>query len=174
MGPSRAYHTPYTAHNVRMTPFQLKVVAAMTVLLYCLLGKQMLGLECRVALPNGVSALSVAASPEVLLSGWSDGFIQCHSRLPTGPHQQRGAAMFTIPNAHVRTHATGVTALQLSNRCGVMECICTGVAISGSSTIGCSAMHAQLGLRCRLTCLVAWADAPMQFVACRHAQHADN
>jgi hypothetical protein len=38
-------------------------------LLCCLLGIQMLGLECRVALPNGVSALSVAASPEVLLSG---------------------------------------------------------------------------------------------------------
>jgi hypothetical protein len=44
----------------------------------------MLGLECRVALPNGVAALSVAASPELLLSGWSDGFIHCHSRLPAG------------------------------------------------------------------------------------------
>jgi hypothetical protein len=77
--------------------------------------KQMLGLECRVGLP-GLSALSVAASSEVLLSGWSDGFIHCHSRGPAGPHQQRGAALWSIPNAHIRTHATGVTALQLSNR----------------------------------------------------------
>jgi hypothetical protein len=71
-----------------------------------------------VALPNGLAALSVAASPEVVLSGWSDGFIHCHSRVTAnGPQQQRGKALWSIPNAHARTHATGVTALQLSNRC---------------------------------------------------------
>jgi hypothetical protein len=49
----------------------------------------MLGLECRVALPNGLAALSVAASPEVVLSGWSDGFIHCHSRVTANGPQQR-------------------------------------------------------------------------------------
>lgn len=83
---------------------------------------QMLGLECRAALPNGVAALSVAASPQVILSGWSDGCIHCHSRggatySRTGPQQQQGAPLWCIPNAHVRAHACGVTALQLSNRC---------------------------------------------------------
>lgn len=90
---------------------------------------QMLGLESRVALPNGVAALSCAASSQLLLSGWSDGVIHCHSRQPAGGHQQHqqqqrgGAALWTIPNAHIRTHATGVTALQLSNRCAVCSAV---------------------------------------------------
>lgn len=78
---------------------------------------QMLGLECRVAQTNGVSALCVAATPELVVSGYSDGFIHCHSRLPVGPHQAPGAPLWCIPNAHARAHACGVTALQLSNRC---------------------------------------------------------
>jgi hypothetical protein len=57
------------------------------------LSAQMLGLECRVALPNGVSALSVAASPELMLSGWSDGFIHCHSRLPAGVNSDFGSLL---------------------------------------------------------------------------------
>jgi hypothetical protein len=69
-----------------------------------------------VTLPNGVAAQSVAASPQLLLSGWSDGFIRCHSRLGTG-QQQLGMLLWSIPNAHARTHACGVPALQLSNRC---------------------------------------------------------
>lgn len=82
---------------------------------------QSLGLECRVvqqSTPDGCAAQSVALSPELLLSGWADGYIRCHAR--SGP--KRGAALWSIPSAHATAHASGVPALQFSNRC---ECMLT-------------------------------------------------
>ncbi|WIA35292.1 hypothetical protein OEZ86_003749 [Tetradesmus obliquus] len=77
----------------------------------CVWNTANLGLECRVQ-HHGVAAQSVALSPQLLLSGWSDGFIHCHSRAGPKP----GTPLWCIPNAHATAHSCGVPALQLSHR----------------------------------------------------------
>ncbi|KAF6264277.1 flagellar associated protein [Scenedesmus sp. NREL 46B-D3] len=77
----------------------------------CVWNTASLGLECRVQ-HHGVAAQSVALSPQLLLSGWSDGFIHCHSRAGPKP----GTPLWCIPNAHATAHSCGVPALQLSHR----------------------------------------------------------
>eukprot|EP00775_Hariotina_reticulata_P008043 gene8043-8238_t len=78
----------------------------------CIWNSSTLGLDCRVARHIEAAALSVAVSPELLLSGWSDGFIHCHARSGAQP----GTPLWCIPNAHVTAHSCGVPALQLSSR----------------------------------------------------------
>lgn len=64
--------------------------------------------------PLSGSALSVALSADTIISGWADGNIRGHVR--GGP----SAAAWVIPGAHALSHATGVTAMKLSNRSGFL------------------------------------------------------
>lgn len=64
------------------------------------------------ALHTDAGAQSVAASDQLLVSGWSSGAIHAHS-LGGGPVGQ-GVPLWSIPGAHATAHASGVPALQIS------------------------------------------------------------
>lgn len=74
---------------------------------------------CRAFETSEGGALSVALTPELILSGWADGSVRAHPRASGGATVH---VLWVLAGVHALTHSCGVTSIKLANRCGGCSC----------------------------------------------------